>query len=293
VKLLIIGGDTEVGLRLAERLHERQINHLAITEVNPVMQNLKILGEAIAAHNPTQVVNLYSHQLFQTDDPANHKRAIECVKYLAKACNAHKLPLIHLSDADIYAGKSTGLYSEQDKPDNSERRAKRLRKAESYVHRRVKKHIILRTAAVFSAQGDNLFVNMMAAISGEALFKYPANSQICPTSAADVARVITAVCEQLNCQAECWGIYHYSSSEPTSLPVFAEAVTALASQFGDVHTDHLLFSKDEVKEANIVLSCRKLKHAFGIKQRPWRESLPETVREYCMRHSAAIESTLL
>jgi len=293
VKLLIIGGDTEVGLQLAERLHERQIDHLAITEVNPVMQNLKTLGEVIGAHKPTQVVNLYSHQLFQTDNPASHKRAIECVKYLAKACNAYKLPLIHLSDADIYVGKSTGLYSEQDKPNNSERRAKRLRKAESYVRRRVKKHIILRTASVFSAQGDNLFIKMMAAIFGDGLFEYQANRQICPTSVADVARVITAVCEQLNCQAECWGIYHYSSSEPTTLPVFAEAVIALASQFGNVHADNLLFSKEEASDVNIVLSCRKLKYTFGIKQHPWRESLPEAVREYCIRHSVTTESTLV
>ena len=44
--------------------------------------------------------------------------------------------------------------------------------------------------------------------------------------------------QQLDCGANCWGIFHYSSSDTTTSRDFAETVITLASNYGMVDIDN-------------------------------------------------------
>ena len=100
-------------------------------------------------------------------------------------------------------------------------------------------------------------------------------------NAASVNRVIAAAIQQLDCGATPWGIYHYCSDDSTNLFGFAEVAVALASQYGKLDADAVQIELKQGETENLVLSCKQILSAFGIRQRKWRANLPSIVAEYC------------
>jgi len=280
VKTVIVGSDCRLGLELAANLQGRDIPFVSISSRDPVLESVKLLLHAFAFHGATQVVNALSHELFHGDDPAAYKRSLLLVKNLAKACRAHDAVLIHLSDDSMYGGRRSGAYREKDKGDSTEARAARVLKAESYATKRVPRHIVLRCGPVFAPTGDNLFTMIARQLEKGRTLECN-EDKLCPTPANDVARVVVAIILQLDCGATPWGTYHYCSSDAASLYNFAEAVIALASQYGRIHREEVHLVAVPGKDRNVILNCHQILNAFGIKQRPWRASLPAVVAEYC------------
>jgi dTDP-4-dehydrorhamnose reductase len=282
MKTVIIGADCRLGHELAANLQGRDIPFVSISSRDPVLESVKLLLHAFAFHAATHVVNALSHELFHGDDPAAYKRSLLVVKNLCKACRAHDAALIHLSDDSVYAGRRGGAYREKDRPDSADPRAARVLKGESYVSKRVPKHIVLRCGPVFAPAGENLFTAIAGQLEKGRTLECT-EDKLCPTPANDVARVVAAIILQLDCGATPWGTYHYCSSDAASLYNFAEAVIALASQYGRIRREDVSLIAVPAKERNVILNCHQLLNTFGIKQRPWRAALPAVVAEYC-RH---------
>jgi dTDP-4-dehydrorhamnose reductase len=280
MKTVIIGADCRLGLELAANLQGRDIPFVSISSRDPVLDSVKLLLHAFAYHGATQVVNALSHELFSGDDPAAYKRSLLVTKNLCKACRAHEAALIHLSDDSMYAGRKSGAYREKDKPDSADPRVARVLKAESYVNKRAPKHIVLRCGPLFAPAGHNLFTMLAAQLEKGHLLECT-EDKLCPTPANDIARVVVAIILQLDCGAEPWGTYNYCSSDASSLYNFAEAVVALASQYGRIRRDEVRLQPVPGKDRNVILNCHHILNTFGIKQRPWRAALPAVVAEYC------------
>ena len=280
MKTVIIGADCRLGLELAANLQGRDIPFVSISSRDPVLDSVKLLQHAFAIHGATHVVNALSREWFQSEDLAAHKRALLLVKNLCKASQLQEAALIHLSDDSMFGGRKNGAYREKDKPDSSDPRAARVLKAERYVLKRAPRHIVLRSGPLLAPTGNNLFSMVMQQLERGELLEC-GEDKICPTPANDVARVVVAIIVQLDCGATPWGVYHYCSSDAASLYNLAEAIVALASQYGRIRRDTVSLAALAALDRNIILNCHKLLGTFGIKQRPWRAALPSVVAEYC------------
>jgi dTDP-4-dehydrorhamnose reductase len=280
VKVLVIGADHRLGLEIVASLQGRDVPFVSISSHDPVLMDARALAAAVAAHGTGYLVNALSADCFLSDDGAQHRRGLLLIKNLAHACRAHHAMLLHVSDASMFAGRRSGAYREKDKPDNADARAKRVLKGESHVLRRVPRHIVLRGGPLIAATGDNLFTRVMQRLERGELLECT-DDRLCPTPAADLARVIVAVLLQIDCGATPWGIYHYCGADPASLYNFAEAVVALASQYGRIRRDAVQLRARAPDDRNLVLNCHQILGTFGIKQRPWRSALPAVVAEYC------------
>lgn len=258
----------------------RDLPFVSISSKDPVLESSRLLEHSFKVHGATQVVNLLSCEWFAGDDPARIKKGLLLVKSLSNACRARNAALLHVSDDSMFAGRRSGAYREKDAPDRKNEHALHVLHAESHVIKRTPGHIVLRSGPLIASQGDNLFTRVMRQLERGEVVECP-DDKICPTPAVDLARVIVAIILQLACGAQPWGAYHYCSSDATGLYHFAEAITALASQYGRIRRESVELRDMPGQERNVILNCHRLLGAFGIKQRAWRAALPSVVAEYC------------
>lgn len=279
MKTVIVGSDLQLGMEFNAQLLARQIPSVSISGSDTVLDSVKLLVNAMRVHAPSFVVNLVSRDLFASGDEAQYRRALQVTKNLAKVCRSQGIVLIHLSDDSMFAGRRSGAYREKDKPDSKSPLAKHILKAESYVCRRASRHLVLRTGPVISPIGENIFTMLFDRLkAGQRLEML--DDKICPTSGADVARVVIAMILQTGCGAEEWGVYHYASGDATSLYSFAEAIVATASQYGHIRRETVSLVQRDGDGHHIILNCHKIFSTFGIKQRNWRQTLPAIIAEY-------------
>jgi dTDP-4-dehydrorhamnose reductase len=206
---------------------------------------------------------------------------LHAVKQLAELCRTMQIPLLQLSSSQVFDGLDGGRHREDEPATPASRPGALLWQVEEAV-RASPRHIILRTGPVFSAQGDNLLTRVIKDFRRGGIIERSTSGQCCPTSAEDLARVLSAIIDQVSCDAECWGTFHYSSSDPVSSYQFAETTLALVSQYLD--TDTLGISLEIATAVDIewprpLLNCDKIRNTFGIKQLPWRSSISRVVKQ--------------
>jgi dTDP-4-dehydrorhamnose reductase len=206
---------------------------------------------------------------------------LEPVTLLVKACASRGLPMLQLSGSQVFDGLDGGRHREEEPATPASRAGALLWRMEKLV-REAPRHLILRTAPIYSALGDNLLTRLLADFRRGGAVERSTGGQCCPTWAGDLARVISAIVDQISCDADCWGTYHYTSSDPVSNYQFAESTLAVASQFLD--TEALGLSLEIAVEMDVewprpLLNCEKIRNTFGIKQMPWRSSISSVVQQ--------------
>jgi dTDP-4-dehydrorhamnose reductase len=207
--------------------------------------------------------------------------ALASVSLLVKACVSRGLPILQLSGSQVFDGLDGGRHREEDPATPASRAGALLWRMEELV-RGAPRHLILRTAPIYSAHGDNLLTRLLADFRRGGAVERSTGGQCCPTWSGDLARVISAMVDQVSCDADCWGTYHYTSSDPVSNYQFAETTLAVASQFLD--TEALGLSLEIAVEMDVewprpLLNCEKIRNTFGIKQMPWRSSISSVVQQ--------------
>lgn len=206
---------------------------------------------------------------------------------LAAACRASYSSSLFLSSAAVFSGDKQ-RYSEQDTA-NSE---SDWYLAEQALLAADTATVIIRSSALFSAADGNVLSTLLQSMQRGGELAFNNRFRSAPTAAADLARVVSAVIDQLSCGAELAGVYHYTASEAISHYQFAEAVYAVASQYLD--TDKLAISiqpEDTVDPAWSLplLKCDKIRNTFGIKQLPWRSFISDAVSHYFNRQGVSDE----
>lgn len=207
---------------------------------------------------------------------------LDDVVRLAKACERAQIPLIQLSNSQVFDGLDSGRHREDDDVAPTSAIGGLLVRMEALVQSHCQHHIIVRTGPLFSASGDNVLTRLLSKLNQHTPLSLSSRGKGCPTYTRDLARVVSAIIDQLSCGCEGWGTYHYSSSDPASHYQFAETLLAVVSQYSDVNDPPLLQEPlDEIDKdwAHPLLNCEKILNTFGIKQLPWRAFVTLTVQE--------------
>jgi len=235
------------------------------------------VAQQIAYYRPDFIINAHSIELAETHQGLDKAHA-QLVKTCCGAASAAGSVVIHISSAMVFDSARGGLFSEHDKPRPRSAVSRALVELERLVMRNNERHIVLRCGWIFGPYGGGMFSSFLRRLElGQEISLHP--GLLCtPTPSSDVAQVIYAMMLQLDCGADCWGTYHYSSSDTITSRGFAETVVTLAANYGNVDLANIHFSdSDQFEHYGVpyhpILDCRKILNCYGIKQRPWRSAL--------------------
>ena len=204
---------------------------------------------------------------------------------LASAAASRSIPILHLSTDYVFDGTKPTPYVETDAvaPLGVYGRSKLL--GEQLVAQANPRHLILRTAWVYSHFGNN-FLKTMLRVAGArnelgVVFDQVGN----PTSAHDIAASLIKIADrfresggELNA-----GTYHMTAAGDCSWADFADCIFKASEEFQGPTAIVKRITSEEwptpvTRPANSRLNCSKLKREFGIELPDWRASTRECVK---------------
>jgi dTDP-4-dehydrorhamnose reductase len=209
---------------------------------------------------------------------------------LAAACARLGAALVHVSTDYVFDGAKEAPYVESDPvaPRGVYGRSKAA--GEKAVRETLDRHVILRTAWVYSPTNKNLVRTILRLAGYRDELSIVADQIGSPTSAQDLATAVQGVVERIvagnasGAAAVPWGTYHCTNAGWASWFTLARAVVDAAApitgrrpQVRPIRAAE--YPTPAARPANSRLDCSKLESAFGIHMRPWREALAPVVRE--------------
>lgn len=285
MKVLVLGTDSPLGQALAEYLqklarHDCVLMSRAACRWKSERQAKKVVARAKC----DIVVDVRIEAAGDGGDPIQELDLKRC-HWVAKACQRSKIPYLYISSSRVFSGQLERPYTEEDLPDNEETVGQLLANAEQLVRDSCERHLILRLGPIFSYEGTNLITQMLGPMLQGGSLVLDNNLRGCPVAAADGARVVSALLDQLSTGLEPWGIFHYGSSDTATYYEFAEAMLAAASQFSEFGSSAVQLERepDGLAPLNRTLDCSKIRSTFAIKQVPWRSAIAGIVKQYYSR----------
>lgn len=145
--------------------------------------------------------------------------------------------------------------------------------------------IILRTGLPFSLQGHDFAAQLISQVRAQQNLTLNDCDAFCPTSMEDVAEVILAMLQQLNCVEDkqpLGGIYHCAGVESVSAFQFAQALLAEAARHEDLPAIQISATEEGGLLPSVWVPCgdnTRLFYQFGIRPKPWRQSLGRLFRQ--------------
>ena len=277
--LVILGADNPIGQALTELAQSQDISFHAIKTGDWELTNLASMHAAIKELAPSFVVNCVL--------PAADAMTLSMADTLGQVCAAQDVALVQLSSNLVFSGQDGESFKEEDAPNPQTDIGLDILAVESAIINHCEQHIILRVGWVFSSRGEDEVSQLIKLAQQHAHLDLSDNRQVCPTSACDIASVMLAMVRQSR-YAPLWGIYHYCSSEPTSLFKFAEVVVAEARQYEAINVEQINSSASNemntlFAESSPRISSKKLLYTFGIKPKAWRQALSRILKK---RYSA-------
>jgi dTDP-4-dehydrorhamnose reductase len=195
--------------------------------------------------------------------------------YLAAAIDKRGGWIIHVSTDYVFDGTHHTPYVETDTPSPDSVYGSTKLAGELGVSKFCKKHMIVRTAWLYSAFGNN-FVKTMIRLGKEKTELGVIFDQIgTPTYARDLAvAIMTAVDKGIET-----GVYHYSNEGVISWYDFTKAIHRIAGikdcKVRPLHTSEYPTAAN--RPAYSVLDKTKIKQTYGIEIPYWEDSLKECI----------------
>lgn len=290
-RVLIVGHETSLSRALLDAPSSVGQQRLVLPgDINPLQDNQ--IFEAIRLRRPDFVINTVVDSGVDAAelDPTrcrqiNHDVAVG----LAIACREFGATLVQLSTDYIFDGQKDMAYFEDDAPNPLNRFGQTRLDAERDISSLLDQHILLRVSHLF-APGAQAFVGQLIARARvERILPMVADERGCPTSVEDIARIISAMIDQLHTGGGSYGVFHVAGQGDASWADLAEVVIAQASQFESLAVEEIVpieghsITGRAKRPKRLILSARKLLYTYGIKPRAWRQELAATVAAHYTR----------
>ena len=276
-RVLIFGRIGQVGQELAASPwpFRADVTQLDKDEFDLVQEDAAGMQSLFARVEPDFVINASAYTAVdqaESDKDLAFALNARAPELMAQACAETDIPLIHISTDYVFAGDKEGPYVEDDPIAPASVYGASKAAGEAAVRSALVRHIILRTAWVYSAHGHN-FVKSMLKLGAERDKLTIVNDQTgCPTSAREIAKAIKTIAGQIlvDPPSALYGTYHYVGSEKMTWYDFANAIFARARDLGaptpaevqPIPTSSYPTPAD--RPANSVLETAKIRTNWGI-----------------------------
>jgi dTDP-4-dehydrorhamnose reductase len=200
---------------------------------------------------------------------------------LAEACKAAGAALIHLSTDYVFDGSRQRPWAEREPVNPLGAYGASKAEGEAAVRDGLDRHIILRTAWLFSATGRNFVRTMLKAAGQHEELRIVDDRFGCPTAALDLAGAVLKIAGAMAVPGHRhWGTYHYCGKPAVSWFDFARAIFAGAEKPPRlVPIKSVDWPAPAPRPAYAALDCSRLQRDFAIVQPDWRPGLDAVLAE--------------
>ena len=288
MRVLVTGREGQVALSLREcAAAHPEIELVSIGRPQLDLLEPNTVRSAILEARPDIVVSAAAYTAVdQAEDEPEQTFAVNAKGAGAVAAAAAEAgaAVIHLSTDYVFSGDATGEHAETDAADPQSVYGRSKLEGERAVAAANERHVILRTAWVYSPYGKNFVKTMLALASQRDHLRVVADQWGNPTAAADIADGILRIAKTFGAsgqgesrQPEAHGIFHLAGEGSTSWAGFARQVFATSASLGGPSAEvEEIATADYPTRArrprNSRLSCEKLLAVYGWRPPAWQDS---------------------
>ena len=294
MKILLLGANGQVGLEL-----QRSLTPLgeirAYDRYAANLQKLDDLSRLIHDFSPEAIVNAAAYtsvDMAESEPEKAFKINTKAVEFLAKEAKLLNAWFIHYSTDYVFDGLKNGAYIETDMPNPQSVYGQTKYDGEESIKECKVKHLIFRTAWVYSKSGTNFFKTIIHIAQKQDKLKVVSDQIGAPTSAELIADV-TALClyqiaQNKNSAHNLSGTYHLTPTGETSWHGFAQFIIAEALGLGIKFrvsfenvkaistSDYPLPAK---RPSNSLLDTKKICNTFNLYMPPWQTHVERLIKE--------------
>ncbi|EKO3395509.1 dTDP-4-dehydrorhamnose reductase [Vibrio fluvialis] len=283
MKILITGSNGQVGQCLVEKSRD-SVELLALDRNQLDITDQAAVLETVAQFEPDYIINAAAYTAV---DKAEKEIELAYAvnrdgpEYLALAAQKYGAVFLHISTDYVFDGASEHPYEESDVTAPQGIYGKSKLAGEVAVAAQCSRHIIVRTAWVFSEYGNNFVKTMLRLGSERDMVSVVSDQFGGPTYAGDIANTLLAMVSFVERGGTPeWGVYHFSGMPHTSWYKFANEIFmhAKRAQILDKLPSTFAITSSEFptaakRPANSRLNCRKIFEQFGIEPSDWLSAL--------------------
>ena len=281
MKILITGANGQLGTELHVILEREFPGQTLYTDVQELdLTNAKAVDSYVANNEITHIVNCAAYTAV---DRAEEEKMLcaavntDAVKNLAMAADANGAKIIHISTDYVFDGTNHRPYRESDKVNPISQYGTTKRKGETLLLALAPQAIIIRTAWLYSAHGNNFVKTMLRLADSQPEIKVVCDQIGTPTFARDLARAVVKVL-----QSHQWvpGIYHFTDEGAASWYDFAKAIFRIAGK--DVKVTPIPtedYPTPASRPSYSILDRTRIKATYGIEIPHWEEALADCLRQ--------------
>lgn len=285
MRLLITGSQGQVARAFIEAAPaQNDIEACAIGRPGLDICNTPTIERALSDIKPDIVINTAAYTA--VDDAEGDEARARALNrdgaaMLATAAAKRGTPIIHLSTDYVFDGTKNAPYIETDLTGPTSIYGRTKLEGEQAVAAANAKHVILRTAWVYSPFGKN-FVKTILTHAGKGTDLKVVNDQTgSPTYAPHLVKAIMGIARKIvaaNGEGIEWGVYHAGGAGYASWYEVAREILDQSKAQGGPTTSLSAIGTDGYptrakRPANSRLDCGKLAGTFGVTQPDWREGV--------------------
>lgn len=285
MKILITGCQGQVGASLVNKLmNDSNIALLALSRAELDITDLYAVRKVVCEYKPHFIINAAAYTAVdqaQTDIDNCYAINRDGADNLAQAAEQVKATILHLSTDYVFSGSKRESYLEHDPTDPKSIYGQSKLAGELAVAKKCSRHIILRTAWVFSEYGNNFVKTMLKLAASHTSLNIVEDQHGGPTYAGDIAQALITIAKSLyQNTSPRYGIYHFSGFPHTSWYEFSKEI------FNQAQIQGLIIDKPNVqaipstdyptaaeRPRNSSLNCLLIHDSFGINQSDWKQAL--------------------
>lgn len=289
MRIAVTGREGQVARCLVERSRDRSgIDVVAIGRPELDLRRPETILPALRAASPDLVVSAAAYTAVdKAEDEPEVAAAVNAAGAgkVAESAAALGVPVIHLSSDYVFAGDGNRPYDERDPTEPQSIYGRTKLAGEVAVAIENPRHVILRTAWVYSPFGKNFVKTMLFLAADRGVVRVVADQFGNPTSALDIADAILAIAPKLlgEAPASRSGIFHLAGSGSTHWAGLAarvfETSRVLGGPWARVEAIATVdYPTRARRPANSCLSTDRLRDVFGWQAPDWRVSCDAVVR---------------
>lgn len=290
MKILVLGCKGQLGRCLNDQLINTEHEVILTSREQIDIADFELTKNQILKISPDLIINAIAYTAVdnaeenqEMADLINHF----AVAHIAKICNQLGCWLIHMSTDYVFDGNSDVPYKEDDETNPKGVYGETKLKGELAVRSSGCKHIIIRTAWVFSEYGNNFLKTMLHLGSDHDELSIVGDQVGNPTYAQDIAKAIVAILQRLNSEEHLIGIYHFVGKVSCSWADFAEDIFKEAIKQGILKNSPRVnkistseFPTLAKRPMHSRLNFSKFKSKFGINQSNYADSICLALENY-------------
>ena len=294
MKILLLGANGQVGWELRRslaplgeiRAYDRHTGNL---------QKLDDLSRLIRDFSPEAIVNAAAYTSVDKAESELDEAILinsKAVEFLAKEAKLLNAWFIHYSTDYVFDGLKSGAYIETDTPNPQSVYGQTKYDGEESIKESKVKHLIFRTAWVYSKRGTNFIKTMIQLAKKQDELKV-VNDQIGAPTGAELIADVTALClyqiaQYKNSAHNLSGTYHLTPTGETSWHGFAQFIIAealgLGVKFRASFENVQAISTSEYplpakRPSNSLLDTKKICNTFNVYMPPWQTHVERLFKE--------------